>query len=532
MKWYLKVLKQYADFSGRARRKEYWMFVLFNVIFAVLALGIDAVLMMNGIAKVQVCYLTYLMAMILPSLAVLVRRLHDTGRSGWWMLISLIPLVGGIWLLVLILEDSQSGGNRYGANPKTSPGKPDAKARLFSASVTMMIAAVVWVVNWCIWMFLRFSFLFDPNLLDFNIGVEDIFMNISSLVRGLLLLFVGIWLYSRNSSGHLSAAGICRKAAAAMTVVAALGVLVSLWYIVQNLTDEHYIVFNLIYNSGSLLMHVSFLFFAVALLWSNRKLIRTASVVLTIAAGIMILVNAVCNMEWTTSLTDGDPLRVLNTYMSFLPIYPVSLIALAGVLLSNGAGQDTAVPQPESYPPYTGTTGPDICKPATGKQSEPESSSIRHNSFQMPSSARHPDWFLSEDVQTKMIRPIKSTWYVDCKVYTLSDSDSAAIESQYPRDTVCKTIGGQRIPYMLEMSSNAIFTHEYGAFLDFGYVKFLYRNRIYYANVAPMVKLTHDLYDRHDLLCHLAKILIVLLPKINDRKNMLLTLDGDLKQDA
>ena len=119
MNWYLKVLKQYADFIGRARRKEYWMFVLFNMIFSVIAMILDNVLgiAMEGIGYGPL-YGIYLLAIILPSLAVAVRRLHDIGKSGWMILISLIPLIGGILLLVLLVTDSNPGDNQYGPNPK------------------------------------------------------------------------------------------------------------------------------------------------------------------------------------------------------------------------------------------------------------------------------------------------------------------------------------------------------------------------------------------------------------------------------
>jgi uncharacterized membrane protein YhaH (DUF805 family) len=119
MNWYLKVLKQYADFSGRARRKEYWMFVLFNMIFAIVAIILDNIL---GIAKEGIgygpLYGLYVLAMLIPGLAVTVRRLHDVGKSGWMILISLIPLIGTIWLLVLMVSDSNPGVNQYGQNPK------------------------------------------------------------------------------------------------------------------------------------------------------------------------------------------------------------------------------------------------------------------------------------------------------------------------------------------------------------------------------------------------------------------------------
>jgi uncharacterized membrane protein YhaH (DUF805 family) len=119
MNWYLTVLKKYAVFSGRARRKEYWMFVLFNMIFAAVAALLDNLL---GMAIENVgyglLYILYMLAVLVPSLAVMIRRLHDIGKSGWWFFISFIPLIGSIWLLVLLVTDSQPGENQYGPNPK------------------------------------------------------------------------------------------------------------------------------------------------------------------------------------------------------------------------------------------------------------------------------------------------------------------------------------------------------------------------------------------------------------------------------
>ena len=119
MNWYLKVLKQYADFNGRARRKEYWMFVLFNMIFAIVAMILDNIL---GIAIEGVgygpLYGLYALAVLIPGLAVGVRRLHDVGKSRWMILLALIPLIGAIWLIVLMVTDSNPGENQYGQNPK------------------------------------------------------------------------------------------------------------------------------------------------------------------------------------------------------------------------------------------------------------------------------------------------------------------------------------------------------------------------------------------------------------------------------
>lgn len=119
MNWYLKVLKQYADFSGRARRKEYWMFTLFHLLFAIVAIILDNLLglAMEGIGYGAV-YILYILAMVIPGLAVSVRRLHDIDKSGWMILVSLIPIIGAIWLFVLMVTESNWGVNQYGPNPK------------------------------------------------------------------------------------------------------------------------------------------------------------------------------------------------------------------------------------------------------------------------------------------------------------------------------------------------------------------------------------------------------------------------------
>lgn len=116
MEWYLKVLKNYATFAGRARRKEFWMFELFSLIALVVLLILDFV-----VGTYFVLYGLYCVGIILPSLAVTVRRLHDLGKSGWWIFISLVPLIGGIWLLVLLVTDGTAGDNPYGPSPKAAP---------------------------------------------------------------------------------------------------------------------------------------------------------------------------------------------------------------------------------------------------------------------------------------------------------------------------------------------------------------------------------------------------------------------------
>lgn len=119
MQWYLQVLKKYAEFNGRARRKEYWMFCLFNGIVMILLAILGA---MGGESAAAALFFSllilYVLAVLIPGLAVTVRRLHDTNRSGWWFLITFVPLVGGIILLVFTVQDSHPQENQYGTNPK------------------------------------------------------------------------------------------------------------------------------------------------------------------------------------------------------------------------------------------------------------------------------------------------------------------------------------------------------------------------------------------------------------------------------
>lgn len=119
MEWYLKCFKQYVDFSGRARRKEYWMFTLFNLIIAVVLGFIDGILGWTS-TEIGLGVLggIYSLAVLLPGLAVGVRRLHDIGKSGWNYLLAFIPLVGAIILIVWFCKEGENGSNTWGINPK------------------------------------------------------------------------------------------------------------------------------------------------------------------------------------------------------------------------------------------------------------------------------------------------------------------------------------------------------------------------------------------------------------------------------
>ena len=118
MEWYIKCWKNYAVFQGRARRKEYWMFALFNFVIC-MALSMIGSLFIDSIGMAsQIPYYIYALAAFIPSLAVMVRRLHDVNKSGWWYFIILVPLIGIIWMLVLLCTEGDKGDNKYGPNPK------------------------------------------------------------------------------------------------------------------------------------------------------------------------------------------------------------------------------------------------------------------------------------------------------------------------------------------------------------------------------------------------------------------------------
>ena len=114
IEWYLKVVRDnYANFSGRARRSEYWYFTLVNVLVAILLF-----ILMALVPALIFVYWLYALAVLIPGIAAVVRRLHDVGKSGWFYFIVLIPLVGPIWLLVLLCTEGDSGPNEYGEDPK------------------------------------------------------------------------------------------------------------------------------------------------------------------------------------------------------------------------------------------------------------------------------------------------------------------------------------------------------------------------------------------------------------------------------
>ncbi|EKO3798637.1 DUF805 domain-containing protein [Vibrio harveyi] len=117
--WYYRVILNYSNFGGRARRQEYWYFtlvnVLVNLVMGIIDRVIGSVMQMDNFGFFGVIYALFIM---IPSIAVTVRRLHDSGRTGWWALIAFVPIIGVLVLLYFLIQDSEEGSNQYGANPK------------------------------------------------------------------------------------------------------------------------------------------------------------------------------------------------------------------------------------------------------------------------------------------------------------------------------------------------------------------------------------------------------------------------------
>jgi uncharacterized membrane protein YhaH (DUF805 family) len=209
MNWYLAVLKNYAGFSGRARRKEYWMFTLFNFIFLIVAVIIDNVVHTTvGELPYGLFYSLYTIAVLIPGLAVAVRRLHDVGKSGWMILIALIPIIGAIWLLVLMVTDSNPGENEYGANPKDI--QTNKLLEIKSIGDTLILIVVIWMFIVRLFYYISFmpSYIFH-NFLSYIViliyliwsgipitlafAIKDKTKKITSFILGGIYLFFGLY---------------------------------------------------------------------------------------------------------------------------------------------------------------------------------------------------------------------------------------------------------------------------------------------------------------------------------------------------
>jgi uncharacterized membrane protein YhaH (DUF805 family) len=169
MRWYLEVLRKYVQFSGRARRTEYWMFVLFNTMFSIVfALFERRVQMVPWFTGV------YALAVALPGFGVAVRRLHDIGKNWTRLLLGLIPIVGAIVLVVDLAQDSQPGKNQYGLSPEPvkKPEAPLWSIVFFLSVLSVLVGFDFWIKGYPL-AGIILTFAIPGILIDLVASIED-----------------------------------------------------------------------------------------------------------------------------------------------------------------------------------------------------------------------------------------------------------------------------------------------------------------------------------------------------------------------
>ena len=332
IQWFVKVLRQYADFSGRARRQEYWMFTLFNVIFyfawAILT-GIIFALFSYGIPiNLTIAIYGYLVMMMLPGMAVTVRRLHDLGKSGWMILVGFIPLVGGIWLLILMFTEGESHENKYGPNPKIRQEPLNEKTKLKSAAITLTVTA---------------SFLVFANVMQaiaMYVGYDiSIFTNLLNIITNIMLLVTGIFLLSGHTMHDLREKG--KQAFLLLLITVSILFLSNGYYLIQNAGFFRWI--NMTGSLIAVLLYLSFGIFIASLLYfqQNRLLNRRVAVCVIVFAGLNILWR-IFDMSQI-----GGGGSAVNFFGVFNFLLPVAFIILTTTYLSS---EDQAVPFPVLMP--------------------------------------------------------------------------------------------------------------------------------------------------------------------------------------
>ena len=321
MRWFVKVLRHYADFSGRARRQEYWMFVLFNMIFSfawVILMTIVAVLFLK--ANDEKILLAALSAntglsvvMMLPSLAVAVRRLHDIGKSGWMMLIALIPIAGGIWLLILLLTEGENKANEYGPNPKTSTETFSEHNRLKSAGIALIFATAVIILTEI------------SSLILFMINNHWFFQInfIFNYIPLIIILIAGAFLLNEKKIYEIQ--GKRKTSIILLLIAAGIYFILPVLYVIFSKNAEFVFVWKYAVDFFvKALFNLSIVTFAVSLLLipQNKQFIRVSSVIAIALSGLYLLWGVYFAMDIYT----GKLSEILGMYGILLPASIIVLV--------------------------------------------------------------------------------------------------------------------------------------------------------------------------------------------------------------
>ncbi|MDR0796980.1 MAG: DUF805 domain-containing protein [Tannerella sp.] len=319
-RWFLKTLIHYADFSGRARRREYWYFTLFNLIFyfawAILT-GIIYGVTDGDIETLPIALYGYFILTMLPGMAVSIRRLHDLGKSGRMWFVVLIPFVGVIWLLILMATEGDANENEYGPDPKLWQGPFSEKSGMKSVAITLIVAAACMI----------FANVFQSIAIYVGYNAPFHLMNQLSLVTGILLLIAGIFLLSQQTIHTLCDKG--KQAYLLLLIATSISFLFSFYFFI--LRFPNFAVYGWI-NSAGMIINVCFFallgLFVASFLYmpQNRQLIRNVAVWVIVFAGMRILwhVFEVINMR-------GSELAFFEIFYFLLP---AAYIILAATYLS------------------------------------------------------------------------------------------------------------------------------------------------------------------------------------------------------
>jgi len=332
MKWFIKCLKHYADFSGRARRKEYWMFVLFYLIFAIVWALLATLVFTAGNSHVDryeiiriasAALICYSAVLTLPGIAVGVRRIRDMGMSGWLILVVLIPNIAGIWMrhnmagsgwilfvgilqfiiglamFILMASEGNVGKNKYGDDPKKSPSTFGEKTMLKNVGVALIIGTAVTILPRS---YSAISIHLNPPAFFIEYSIpHTITLNFCIYIATLVtFLIAGIFLLKIKSADELFSKG--KTALVLLLTAASICLIRNSYFIVSNViimlkaTD---LTWTTSFTIWYIRMSVDFLFwlslalFSASILFSQQyqKHIRKAAIAIVVLASCCLLIS-------------------------------------------------------------------------------------------------------------------------------------------------------------------------------------------------------------------------------------------------
>ena len=347
IQWLFKVLGHYSDFSGRARRREFWIFMLFIFLTAGLVSFLNLVGDYFSDRALYAAFMCYGVVMWLPAMAVAVRRLHDVGKSGWALLIVLIPIIGVIWLFALMVTKGQQVNNKYGRDPITSPESFSEQSKLKSVGVTMIVTFSITSIfiifyRWIVPIILQGESFYQANsLLNLYFFGTRFFYLVSTVI----FLITGFYLLNVKTISDIQEKK--KKVMIMLLIASCLYFLVSCLDLIfsltvmKNLWDGfmiYPIVRTLTYLSVVLLS--GFIYFS-----QSKELIRKTAVTAIVFLSLFLLWNIYSQMH--IMFPKGNHLWIYqleNILLAFtLILIPVALIVLAGTFLSKQeSGEEVA----------------------------------------------------------------------------------------------------------------------------------------------------------------------------------------------